>query len=198
MKRKTFRERYEDNYRAVSIPAQNKKGFKVRYVYYKPWHIWDLPYGELKNRKILMGVAFALSLSIFVFAGIQYTPVNFDRFVGIPVMLSVCAFLFQAVGICQFCAYRHKTTDDNYHDVTYKMMFATISGTVLLYIAAIGCVARMTSDGFSLRGVLVATGYMAAGLLSLYIRKLYREIPYRTEANMSLAGYDANDDDDRS
>ena len=185
MKKKTFRERYEDNYRAISVPANNKKGFKVRYVYYKPWHVWDLPYGELRARKIQMGALLALSLSFLFFAGTRYVEANFDRFVGIPVMLSGCAFLYQAVGIFQFCASKGRTTEDNYQDVTYKIMFATLSGSVLLYLAAVGCIANMTSTGFTLIGILVAAGYLASAGMSMSIRRLYKGIPLRTEANMS-------------
>lgn len=40
---KSLREQFEDDYTAVSIPADNKAGFRITYIYYAPWHIWDLP-----------------------------------------------------------------------------------------------------------------------------------------------------------
>ena len=35
MKKKlTLRERFEDNYTAVPVPCNNKKGYKMQYIYY--------------------------------------------------------------------------------------------------------------------------------------------------------------------
>ena len=186
MKRKTFRERFEDNYMAVSVPADNKKGFKIRYIYYKPWHIWNLPPEELKKKKILFGVLFPLSFILFLFSGGQYTGVNFDRLVGIPTMFSVIAFLFEALGIIQFCVSKYRTTEQNYNDITGKIMFSTLAHAILLSFAAGSCIVYMANMGFSAGNALVAVGYFASAALAVFIRTQYRGIPLKTEMNMNL------------
>ena len=43
MARKSLRERFEECYTAVPVPADNEKGFKIKYVYCAPWYIWEFP-----------------------------------------------------------------------------------------------------------------------------------------------------------
>ncbi len=186
MERKTFRERFEDNYKAVSVPANNSKGYKIRYVYYKPWHIWDLSGEGLREKKILLGMLFILGFALYIFAGIQDMGINYDRVVGIATTLSLCAFLYEALGIIQFCVSNGRTTGQNYDDVTSKIMLSTLAQAVLLYIAATGSVTFMMSKGFSARGVLIAAGYCASASLAMITRRAYKEIPLRTEANLNL------------
>ena len=188
MKIKSFRERFEDNYKAISVPANNKKGFKIRYVYYKPWHIWDLSHRDIKIKKRLIGSLFLFSLLFFIISSAQYTKINFDRVVGIATMLSVCALLFEALGVIQFCVSKNRTTEHNYFDTTRKIMFATILHASLLLIAAAGSITCMMTNGFSVSGTMVTCGYCVSAALAIVLRAQYRSIPLRTEANTYPTG----------
>lgn len=42
---KTFRQNFEEDYTAVKEPCDNKRGFKVRYVYVGLWYGWDIGRG---------------------------------------------------------------------------------------------------------------------------------------------------------
>ena len=196
MKKKTFRERFEENYMAVSVPANNKKGFKVRYVYYKPWHIWDLSQEELKKRKIFLGALVVLSFILYLFAGVPDISMNYDRIVGIPAMLSACAFLFEALGIVQFCVVKHRTTEQNYQDITTKVMFASFARAILLGIAGVGCIFNMIRMGFSAGGVFVMFAYCVSAALAVLIHIQYHKIPLKVEDNTTIFEYDTYEEEE--
>lgn len=186
---KTFRERYEENYVAVSKPADNKEGFTIEYVYYAPWHIWNLPEEELNRKKRAIGTSMALSAVIFFIVSAQNIGVNTEIAVALSGILSICALIFEGLGVVQFCAAKYRTTRQNFDDVTSKIMLATLLHFLFLFAAAVGCVYYMVKVSFSASGLLAAIGYLISALLSIYIRTQYKSIPLKTEANTTLQEY---------
>lgn len=121
---KTLRSTFEENYRAVPEPCDNKRGFKMRYVYIGLWYIWNLPPERVRTAKRLIGTACLFSALLFFSGAFLNSPLNHDRYVSLTGMLSIAALVFEVFGTVQFCAAREKMTSMDFHDIQTKLMLA--------------------------------------------------------------------------
>ncbi len=195
---KTLKSRFEENYMAVSVPANNKKGFKIEYIYYRPWHIWNIPEEELKAKKKSVLIAGIVGLLLFIATGAVNTPITQAAIVVIPAVLSLAAQVYELVGVFQFYFSPRQTTESNYMDVSTKLKIAPIVRAVLLGVTVLACCVNLIFQEHSALSVCVALSYLLQILLPLYIFKTYRTIPLKTEKNDNINKYslDTDDEDD--
>lgn len=181
---KTLRSTFEENYRAVPEPCDNKRGFKMRYVYIGLWYIWNLPPERVRTAKRLIGTACLFSALIFFSGAFLNSPLNHDRYVSLTGMLSIAALVFEVFGTVQFCAAREKMTSMDFHDIQTKLMLAPPAHGILLLVTAVFAVWQMLRwDGFGLADAVVPMCYALSGLLSLLMFLYFRSMPVRKEKN---------------
>lgn len=190
MNKKTFKQRFEENYGAVRVPANNKRGYKVAYIYYKPWYAWGRSEEAVKKAKAFFTMVLALQLLLFFGASLQRDGINFEASVGIPLVFSACALIFEILGVVQFCAVKNKTTEQNYYDIDKKLRLSTAVYGCLLYTAAAGGIYYMINCSFSTMRILITVCYFASATLSLLIREYYKKIPLRTVKNDNFEKYE--------
>lgn len=181
---KTLRSTFEENYRAVPEPCNNKRGFKMRYVYIGLWYIWNLPPERVRTAKRLIGTACLFSALLFFSGAFLNSPLNHDRYVSLTGMLSIAALVFEVFGTVQFCAAREKMTSMDFHDIQTKLMLAPPAHGILLLVTALLAVWQMLRwDGFGLADAVVPMCYALSGLLSLLMFLYFRSMPVRKEKN---------------
>lgn len=181
---KTLRSTFEENYRAVPEPCDNKRGFKMRYVYIGLWYVWNLPPERVRTAKRLMGMACTLSTLLFFSGAFLNSPLNHDRYVSLTGMLSIAALVFELFGTAQFCAARERMTSIDFHDIQAKLMLAPLAhGLLLLVTAAFAVWQLLRRDGFGLADAVVPICYALSGLLSLLMFLCFRSLPVRKEKN---------------
>lgn len=181
---KTLRSTFEENYRAVPEPCDNKRGFKMRYVYIGLWYIWNLPPERVRTAKRLIGTACLFSALLFFSGAFLNSPLNHDRYVSLTGMLSIAALVFEVFGTVQFCAAREKMTSMDFHDIQTKLMLAPPAHGILLLVTALFAVWQMLRwDGFGLADAVVPMCYALSGLLSLLMFLYFRSMPVRKEKN---------------
>ena len=190
MERKTFRERYEESYTAVPVPADNKQGFRMKYIYYAPWYRWDLPAKKLWRGKFIMlfvsAAGFLLSLSCMA----QRTAVNRMLAVFAPCVLMLCCHIMELSGLIRFFAARARTTKMNYDEVnklirTFPMLRA-VMGNVPMTV----CVYTAVTGERPLFHLAMALAYGALSATAMGITRYYSRIPVCVEANNALELYD--------
>lgn len=181
---KTLRSTFEENYKAVPEPCDNKRGFKMRYVYIGLWYIWNLPPERVRTAKRLIGTACLFSALLFFSGAFLNSPLNHDRYVSLTGMLSIAALVFEVFGTVQFCAAREKMTSMDFHDIQTKLMLAPPAHGILLLVTAVFAVWQMLRwDGFGLADAVVPMCYALSGLLSLLMFLYFRSMPVRKEKN---------------
>lgn len=181
---KTLRSTFEENYKAVPEPCDNKRGFKMRYVYIGLWYIWNLPPERVRTAKRLIGTACLFSALLFFSGAFLNSPLNHDRYVSLTGMLSIAALVFEVFGTVQFCAAREKMTSMDFHDIQTKLMLAPPAHGILLLVTALFAVWQMLRwDGFGLADAVVPMCYALSGLLSLLMFLYFRSMPVRKEKN---------------
>lgn len=183
---KTLQERFEENYAAVETPANNKAGFKIEYVYYAPWYLWDLPEEELKQckRRLLLGSL--IGLAFYVIAGVQRCPSNTLLWVGVPALLGLCAHVVELFGLILFNCAKYRTTKMTYNDVNWTMSLGPVARTGMMATTVIASLIALFLTGFSWEAMTALLGFLCSGMTAVYVSRTYRRLKLRTERNDTL------------
>lgn len=190
MGRKTLRERFEENYTAVPIPAKNRRGFRMQYIYYAPWYIWALPEPKLRREKRCILFYSILSLFLFLFSAAQPSALNRSSLVFLPVAAALCCHVAELFALLQFIAAKYRTTKMTYEDVDRVLRFAPPVRVLCCGLCAFACLASLIRD-FSLRTVCMAAGFGAAAFTAWAVKRRYSRIPLSVEDNHDLQKADA-------
>lgn len=186
IKIKSLYERFQEDYAAVEVPCDNKKGFRIDYVYFGNWLVWNLPEKELKRRKgliLLEGIASALACF-----GTAAVPSALNRLplVAFPAILAICALLIELFGVGHFCLAGYKATKFTYETVNRRMRVYPVCNLIFSAAAAGGCVYYICAYGAAPDRFAVLLGHAVLAVLSFLIRRQYAAIPVTTEKNDAL------------
>lgn len=180
---KSLKRTFEENFQAVEEPCDNKRGFKIRYVYIGLWYVWNLPKERIQTAKRLMGLACVFSVLLFLLGSLADSSLNYYRFVEFPGLLSIVALLYEGIGVVQFCAAKEKMTEMDFHDIQTKLLIAPLLHGALLACAVLAAVWKLFSMEPELMDIIVPLCYFFSGLLSLLTFFYFRSLPYRKEKN---------------
>lgn len=183
---KTYRSKFEENYRAIKEPSHNKKGFKMTYVYVGPWYVWNVPKTRVQTVKRLTGAACLLSVILFGSGSLLDSFLNCSRYVEFFGILSVAALLYEVIGVIQFCTAKEQMTNMDFEDIKNKMMIAPLLHAALLLGAVAAAVCLFFSHTSGLTDIIVTLCYFFSGLLSLLIFSCYRSLPWRKDKNENM------------
>lgn len=180
---KSLREQFEDDYMAVSVPANNKDGFQIKYVYYGPWYIWELPEKELKRKKGLFAGVSLGSLLLYVLAGVQYCLANSQDIVTAAGILALCAHVFEIFHAFEFLFAKYRTSRLTYRNVNRSLRTAPAIRGACLLTASVFSGLSMVWNGWEIRSFFAAADYLICAAAAFWIFAEYRMIPFTTEKN---------------
>lgn len=179
---KTLREQFEDNYMAVEVPCKNRRGFRIAYVYYGPWYLWDREAGVLKRLKLAIGLLYFVSLGFLIVAGLSDTVLNYG-IVGLPVGLAMAAAVFSLIGVIRFLTTKERFTRILYRDIDLAYRIAIPIHAVLVFTAFGVSVYVWVEEKLTWLQAAPAFGYLAAAVCLAVVYLLYRGLNFRTEEN---------------
>lgn len=188
---KTLQERFEENYVAVEKPANNKDGFKIEYVYYAQWYLWDRPEEELKKCKRKLLAASLMGFAFYVIGGIQRCEANTMLWVGVPALLGLCAHVVELFGLILFNCAKYRTTKMTYTDVNWMMSLGPIARTGMMALTVGSSVVFLFLQGFTWNAATALMGFLISGMTALYVSRTYQGLNMRTERNDTLAELEA-------
>lgn len=180
---RTYRDVFEENYKAVPELRGNGRGVRMRYVYIGLWYVWNLPPRRVRAVKRFVGLACALCILLFFAGGLINSPLNYARYVQLPGMLSIAALVFEAFGAVQFCAAKERMTCMDFRDIRAKLLIAPLLHGGLLLCAVAAAIWQVVRSGLLLRDMMVILCYFCSTLLSLAVFFCIRVLPYRTDKN---------------
>ena len=186
MERKTLREKFEDNYMAVPVPADNAQGFKMKYVYYAPWYLWDLPEKELKREKTRLALYSAAGLLAFLLSAAQACALNRSPVLFLPCALALCCHVMEFSALLQFAAAKRKTTKMTFEEVDRALRFAPLLRGICCGLSAAVCLGALLPGPFSARTAWMAAGLFTAAATAWAVQNRYSRLPVSVEENHSL------------
>lgn len=187
--RKSFRDKFEENYAAVVI--KDKRGReKVKYVYFGLWHIWDLPQKELSIVKKKILALYVVSVLLFLALSMRSVEINMVYSIDLCVALSLCTLIFELIAVLRFYFAKYKE-----EKLSYDSIHLILKVVPMLYVGFIAAAALIGLYyvffvSFSSESLTVIFGYVLSAMLQFCIWRLYYPIPLRTEKNNSLDQYD--------
>lgn len=182
--------RFEEHYMAVSVPAHNRKGFKIRYVYYAPWYVWDLEERELKRQKKGIGIKMLLSAVLFFLAALLDSEINRSPLMVIPGAVMLCAVMYEGIGAAQFLAAKYRTTESNFKEATGKIRNGFYCHAAALLAVVCSDLYLIMTGGFSLLNMITVLLYILAGCAAFGMRVQFLKIPVRKEKNDAMDKYE--------
>ena len=102
-RRKSYRERYFENYEAVKVPADNRKGWRTEYRYVGQWAKWegDRPMGQVKA---FFAAAELAGIAVYVAAILSRTPITVSKAANGFGGLSLIPWILELTGLGRFIA----------------------------------------------------------------------------------------------
>lgn len=188
---KTLQERFEENYAAVERPANNKDGFKIEYVYYAQWYIWDLPEKELKKCKLTLLAVSVIGLLFYIYGGTRQCEANSALWVGVPALVGLCGHVFELFGLIMFTFAKYRTTKMTYTDVNRMLTLGPVLRTGTMVVTVTASIVYLFLLGFDWNAMIALLSFMISGITSVYVSKTYRSLNLRTERNDTLEKLEA-------
>lgn len=188
--RKTLKERYEDSYTSVFIPADNKKGYQIKYIYYAPWYVWKVPSENLVAEKIIITLASAAGLLAFLAGACMDLSINKELQLFLPCVLALCCHIMELMGILQFDFARSRTTKMTYDEIRRIMDLFPRARTWFALAAAAVAIAVMTERGSLLYQRAVPVCIILWTLSGWFVASRFSKIDAATEKNDSLRYYE--------
>ncbi|MGN0996209.1 MAG: hypothetical protein ACI4PG_04835 [Candidatus Ventricola sp.] len=173
----SYRSTFEENFRAVKEPAQNKKGYVIRYVYIGKWHIWRADRAAVRRTKQFCAIVFVLSLAIYLLGALADSPLTYSRLVALPGTMALAAMLVEGFGVCQFCLAKDRLTCQDFQDVNTKLTLGAFFHAALLLWAALAAAAQLIGTTAAPADVLVPLGFLASAVLAGGLLFVYRALP---------------------
>lgn len=183
---RSLRDKFEENYTAIPVPANNKAGFRVKYVYTAPWYFWDLPKEKLSREKCVVAGASILSLVVFCLISIQALPLNQKWYTVFPAAIALCFHILELSGVVQFLFSSHSTTQMTYQEIRRILEYAPAGRMIACILAGICGGIFSFNAGINIATVLWIGSHLSCGALAWLEIRRFSAIPVRTEKNRTL------------
>lgn len=190
IKKETLRNRFEDNYTTITEPADNKKGYVIRYVYYAPWYIWQVSERDFLRKKKKLTVLELLGLLLFLMAVLFRSPLNRAPLIVFLTALTFCAQIMEFSGVVDLWLSKVKTTKIQYENIEKKFSFYPLARCVMLVlsaVAAVGMIAVDEVDEVDEINIWMISCFLICAVLAWQTRRIAYEIPVRIEDNDAMA-----------
>lgn len=190
-KMKSLRISFEDNYKAIEVPADNRRGKKTVYIYYAPWYIWDITEPEFKRKKAAIGALSLVSLVFFLYLASIRTPLNNFKAVFTCTAFAFCFHIAELAALVDFLSAKRRTTKIKFENIKRGFEFFTAMRAGLLAAGSLIALVYMLIGHASLLSAVMILGTVLCALMAWTERKIYKGIPFYTEENDALKKYKA-------
>lgn len=184
-RRKSYRERYFEDYKAVKTVAYNRKGYKVEYRYVGRWTQWSTERWRLPRIKLGFVVAEIVSVAIYIAAILSGTPFTHSRLANGFGALSLVPWLLELSGVVRFLAAGQFVKERTEHEIDQSIREGCVLRAILVGLSvAVGAVDLTGRRAWTGWDALVILAVVVSGALSLLVWRVFDTllvIPYRNE-----------------
>lgn len=173
-RRKSYRERYFEDYEAIKIAANNRKGYRIEYRYIGNWMQWDSNRWPIRRVKLTLVVLEVVSIAVYVAASLSGTPLTVSRFANGFGALSLIPWLLELSGIVRFAAAKQFVKELSQKEIDQSIRAGCVLRAGLLLLSALaGLVDAGVQKVLTLADLSVTLALLASVLLSLMVWRLY-------------------------
>lgn len=184
-KKKSYRDRYFEDWQAVKVPAQNRKGYRVEYRYTGLWKQWEDPDGRpLKNSKWQLALLEILSIAVYVLAVLSRTPLSVARLANGFGTLSLVPWIAELAGVVRFLAAGAYVRELTASEISTSIRSGSVLRAILAALsAAAGGIQILAGHTAVPADLLTFLGILASAGLSLAVKHQYDRLQQNTFRN---------------
>jgi len=180
-KKKSYRERYFEDYQTVKVPANNKKGFRMEYRYIGKYKEWFIKGRSLQLYKGLLAGIEILSSAVFLLAGLSETAFTTQKIAGGFGAMSVLCWLMEIGGLIWFIASARPVKELDYTEIDRLIRGGSVLRAMFLILSVLGgIVGLITAGAVTWPDILAAAGLLMSAAGSIAIWRLYGNLLVRT------------------
>ena len=184
-KKKSYRDRYFEDWQAVKVPAQNRKGYRIEYRYTGLWKQWEDPAGRpLKNSKWLLAFLEIFSIAVYAAAVLSRTPLSVSRLANGFGTLSLVPWIAELSGVLRFLASGAYVRELSANEISTSIRSGSVLRAILAALSAIAggiqilaAHTAVPADLLTFLGIILSTG------LSLTVKSRYDCLQQNTFRN---------------
>lgn len=180
---KTFKDSFEEVFTWVEVPADNKKGFKIKYVYTGPWYMWRVSAEEKKRNKRVIGALCVLDILFFAVAGLMPGSLNTVKWVEIPGLFSLIPLIYEIIGVVFFCLAKEKIQQLDFKRIKLFLGASPMIRGAFTATTAIAGIYAVGIAGVSAYHIGAIVLYAASCAASFILGMRFKKIPHTSERN---------------
>ena len=192
-KRKSYRDRYFEDYKAVKVPADNRKGYRVEYQYIGIWTKWENPSGTLKSTKQKIALMEAVSIAVYAAAVLSGTPLSCSRLANGFGTLSLVPWILELSGVIRFIISPEYAKELSMEEISTSIRTGSVMRFALAFLSAAAGGIQILCQGKAVFADLpVFIGIMASSAITLLVRREYNNLfltKYRNENGRPGSSY---------
>lgn len=184
-KKKSYRDRYFEDYQAVKVPAQNRKGYRVEYRYIGLWKQWEDPDGSpLKFVKWQLLLTELLSAAVYVFAVLSGTPLSSARLANGFGTLSLVPWILELSGVVRLLFAGPFVRELSANEISTSIRSGSVLRAVLAALSAFaGGIQILAGHTAVPEDLLTFFGILFSAALSLLVKRHYDRLQQNTFRN---------------
>lgn len=177
MKRKSYRDRYFEDYQAVRKPGSNRKGYRIVYQYVGLWTAWRSEKINLKSYKIVIAIWELVSILLYLACASADTSINSYRLASGFGILSIAPWLCEISGVIRFCLSGEYVRELSYEEIDKSIRYGCPLHIILTIASVLaGSIQAVVSKTFSAGSGFLAAGMLVSAGLTYAIWHAYREL----------------------
>lgn len=178
---KSSRQKYFEDYRVEKETADNRRGYKIVYVYKGEWLAWNEDVSGVRRRKRLYVAAALLQTFLLVLCGVQRVAFNTAGAVAIPGLISLVSLMYEWIGIVRFCMAKGLMQGRDCRRM-YSFIEKGAVVTGLCYaVAVIAGLRQQILNGADLPSILVLLGFILCAVISFVLYAQHEKLSWRVE-----------------
>lgn len=170
-KRKSYRERYFEDYLPVKVPANNRKGYKTEYRYIGLWTQWEgekRPFSAIKREIVLLEL---FSIAVYVLSVLSGTPLTVSRLANGFGTLSIVPWILELSGVVRLLFAGAYVKEFSAREIITSIRTGSVLRFILTALSAIAGGIQILTQHIAIPADLpVFLGIMFSAAVSLLVK----------------------------
>ncbi len=176
---KRTHDRFIKNYEKIQIPADNKKGYRIKLRYKGLWYSWEMTAQEKKSRNIRYLLMEAVSIAAFITAALQPVGLNTGRVAAAISVLSLIPWIAELWGVFRFVTARTPMMESDFEEIRKGIRFGCPVRAALIAAALVtGIIELLVTRKFSPRNMISVLLFLLSAAASYMIYRDYLTLRY--------------------
>lgn len=173
-RRKSYRERYFENYQAVKVPSSNRKGYRVEYRYTGLFARWEGTEQTILRVKQKLGGMEAASVLVYVLCALSGASLTKARLFNGFGALSMIPWLMEIYGAVRFACAKEYVKEPDAEEIGNALRTGCVLRVLLVGLSVIaGEIQSLIQSEAAWTDLPPALGILASAGLSYLIKRCF-------------------------